>query len=66
MEIGELFKQVVGKGALDLHLTVLSMPVCRIDGVLTAWEDLLPLIPKPVTPGELASMVVKTPTEIEQ
>jgi Tfp pilus assembly pilus retraction ATPase PilT len=48
MELGELFKQMVGKGALDLHLTVPSVPVCHINGILTAQEDLLPPIPEDI------------------
>ena len=43
MEIDELLKLMVNKGASDLHLTVPSPPVLRIDGVLIPQED-LPLL----------------------
>ncbi len=43
MEIGELLKLMVNKGASDLHLTVPSPPVFRIDGALIPQED-LPLL----------------------
>jgi len=43
MEINELLKRVVEKGASDLHLKVPRPPVFRIDGVLQPQEDLSPL-----------------------
>jgi twitching motility protein PilT len=43
MEIDELLKSMVNKGASDLHLTVTSPPVFRIDGELTPQEDLPPM-----------------------
>jgi len=43
MEIDELLKLMVNKGASDLHLTVPSPPVFRIDGALIPQED-LPLL----------------------
>ncbi len=46
MEIGELLKLVVDKGASDLHLKVPNPPVLRIDGELMPQEDLPPLTAK--------------------
>jgi len=43
MEMNELLKLMVNKGASDLHLTVSSPPVLRIDGDLIPQEDLPPL-----------------------
>jgi len=43
MQVGELLRLVVDRGGSDLHLTVPSQPVVRIDGVLVAQEDLSPL-----------------------
>jgi twitching motility protein PilT len=43
MNIVELLKLTVNKGASDLHFTVGSPPVLRIDGVLVPQED-LPLL----------------------
>jgi len=43
VEVNELLKLMVNKGASDLHLTVPSPPVLRIDGVLIPQED-LPLL----------------------
>jgi twitching motility protein PilT len=43
MEINELLKLMVNKGASDLHLTMSSPPVLRIDGELMPKEDLPPL-----------------------
>jgi len=40
MEMDELLLLMVNKGASDLHLTVPSPPVLRIDGVLIPQEDL--------------------------
>ena len=40
MQIDELLKSMVNKGASDLHLTVTSPPVFRIDGELIAQTDL--------------------------
>lgn len=39
MQIDELLKSMVNKGASDLHLTVTSPPVFRIDGVLIPQSD---------------------------
>ena len=47
-EVGELLKLMVDKGASDLHLTVPSPPVFRIDGVLMPQEDLPPLVAKDI------------------
>jgi len=57
MKVDELLKLMVNKGASDLHLTVPSPPVLRIDGVLIPQEDLPPLIAKDV---ELALEQVST------
>ena len=43
MEVKELLKLMVNKGASDLHLTVPSPPVLRIDGELVPQDDLPPL-----------------------
>jgi twitching motility protein PilT len=43
MHIDELLKRMVDGGASDLHLTVPSPPVFRIDGVLMPQGDLPPL-----------------------
>jgi len=43
MEINELLKLMVNKGASDLHLTVPSPPVLRIDGELIPQVDLPPV-----------------------
>jgi twitching motility protein PilT len=48
MEITELLKLMVNKGASDLHLTVPSPPVLRIDGLLVPQEDSAPLKPKDI------------------
>ena len=57
MQVDELLKLMVNKGASDLHLTVPSPPVLRIDGVLTPQEDLPPMTVKDV---ELALQRVAT------
>ena len=57
MQIDELLKLMVNKGASDLHLTVPSLPMLRIDGVLTPQEDLPPMTAKDV---ELALEQVST------
>ena len=41
MEIHELLKLVVDREASDLHLTVPSSPVLRLDGVLIPQEEAL-------------------------
>ncbi len=46
MQIDELLKLMVDKGASDLHLKVPSPPVFRIDGVLIPQKDLPPATPK--------------------
>lgn len=43
MQIDELLKLMVNKDASDLHLTVPSPPVLRIDGMLVPQEDLPPM-----------------------
>jgi len=43
MEIDELLKLMVDKGASDLHLRVPSPPVLRIDGEIVPQEDLPPV-----------------------
>jgi len=48
MQIKELLKLVVEKNASDLHLTVPSPPVLRIDGLLIPQEDLPPLKAKDI------------------
>jgi len=48
MQVDELLKLMVGKGASDLHLTVPSPPVLRIDGALMPQEDLSPLAVKDI------------------
>jgi twitching motility protein PilT len=48
MEIDELLKSMVNKGASDLHLTVTSPPVLRIDGELIPQEDLPPMTAKDI------------------
>jgi len=48
MQIDELLKSMVNKGASDLHLTVTSPPVLRIDGELIPQEDLPPMAAKDI------------------
>ena len=48
MQVNELLRLMVDKGASDLHLTVPSRPAVRIDGVLVAQEDLPPLTAKDI------------------
>jgi len=48
MQIDELLKLMVDKGATDLHLKVPSPPVLRIDGMLIPQEDLPPLTVKDI------------------
>jgi len=48
MDMNELLKLMVNKGASDLHLTVPSPPVFRIDGELIPQRDLPPLTPKDI------------------
>lgn len=48
MQIDELLRLAVEKGASDLHLRVPSPPVLRIDGALVVQEDLGPLSPSDV------------------
>jgi twitching motility protein PilT len=57
MEMNELLKLMVNKGASDLHLTVSSPPVLRIDGELTPQENLPPLTAEDI---ELALEQVST------
>jgi twitching motility protein PilT len=48
MQIDELLKSMVNKAASDLHLTVTSPPVFRIDGELIPQEDLPPMAAKDI------------------
>jgi twitching motility protein PilT len=48
MQIDELLKSMVNKGASDLHLTVTSPPVFRIDGELIPQTDLPPMTAKDI------------------
>jgi twitching motility protein PilT len=48
MQIDELLKLMVNKGASDLHLTVTSPPVFRIDGELIPQNDLPEMTPKDI------------------
>ena len=48
MQIDELLRLMVEKGASDLHLRVPSPPVLRIDGVLIPQQDLPPVTPADV------------------
>ncbi|MBE0431497.1 MAG: type IV pilus twitching motility protein PilT [Dehalococcoidia bacterium] len=48
MEVNELLKLMVNKGASDLHLTVPSPPVLRIDGALIPQMDLAPMTAKDI------------------
>jgi twitching motility protein PilT len=57
MQIDELLKLMVNKGASDLHLTVPSPPVLRIDGALIPQRDLPPVTAKDI---ELALEQVAT------
>jgi len=57
MEVNELLKLMVNKGASDLHLTVPSPPVFRIDGALIPQTDLPPMRAKDI---ELALEQVAT------
>lgn len=45
-KVDELLKLMVDKGASDLHLTVPSPPVVRIEGVLIPQDDMPPLTVK--------------------
>ena len=58
MEIDGLLKLMVDKGASDLHITVPSPPVLRIEGELIAQEDL-----PPVTPEDVESVFQQITTE---
>ncbi len=48
MRIDELLTMMVNKGASDLHLTVPSPPVFRIDGALATQKDLPPMTAKDI------------------
>jgi twitching motility protein PilT len=48
MQIDELLKSMVNKAASDLHLTVTSPPVLRIDGELIPQNDLPPMTAKDI------------------
>lgn len=58
MHINELLQLMVDKGASDLHLTVPSPPVLRIEGELIPQENL-----PPVTPKDAASIFEQIATE---
>ena len=58
MQINEILQLVVDKGGSDLHLTVPSKPVVRVDGVLITQEDLSPLAAK-----DIESVLEQTTTE---
>lgn len=60
MQIEELLRLTVDKGASDLHLRVPSPPVLRIDGVLVPQEDLSPLNAKDI---ELIFQDITTPEQ---
>jgi len=60
MQIDELLRLMVDKGASDLHLRVPSPPVLRIDGVLVPQEDLPPLNAKDI---ELIFQDITTPEQ---
>ena len=45
IKIDELLKLVIDKGASDLHLTMPSPPVLRIDGLLVPQNNFPPLLP---------------------
>ena len=57
MQIGELLKPMVDKGASDLHLRVPSPPVLRIDGMLVTQQDL-----PPITAEEIEKIFVSITT----
>jgi twitching motility protein PilT len=46
LNVEELLRMVVEKGASDLHLRVPSPPVLRIDGILRPQEELPPVTPQ--------------------
>lgn len=48
MQVDELLRLMVDNGASDLHLTVSSPPVLRIDGVLIPQDDLPPITPEDI------------------
>ncbi len=48
MKVDELLGLTLDRGASDLHLTVPSPPVLRIDGALVPQEDLPPLTARDV------------------
>ena len=56
--IDELLSLVVYKGASDLHITVPSQPILRIEGKLVVQQDLAP-----VTPDEVKSIFKQITTE---
>ena len=58
VEIDGLLKLMVDKGASDLHITVPSRPVLRIEGELMAQEDLPAL-----TPDDIQSIFEQITTE---
>ena len=48
MEVDELLRLAVQASASDLHLTVSSPPVLRVDGILIPQEDSSPLTPEDI------------------
>jgi twitching motility protein PilT len=58
IQINELLSLMVSKGASDLHITVPSPPVLRIQGQLVSQDDL-----PPITPKDAASIFEEITTE---
>jgi len=58
IQINELLHLMVSKGASDLHITVPSPPVLRIQGQLVSQDDL-----PPITPKDAASIFEEITTE---
>jgi twitching motility protein PilT len=58
IHIDELLSLVVYKGASDLHITVPSQPILRIEGKLVAQQD-----QAPVTPDDVKSIFEQITTE---
>ncbi len=58
MEVRDLLKLMVNKGASDLHLTVPSPPVLRIDGELVPQYDLPEL-----SPGDVETVLEQVATQ---
>jgi twitching motility protein PilT len=58
MQVNEILQLVVNRGGSDLHLTVPSKPVVRVDGLLITQDDLPPLTAK-----DIESVLEQTTTE---